>query len=113
MQKRVTDEGKGKGKAVEESTPSQENAHMLDFCRRILYTAKAIDRFLSETKGASFVERLHASLPRIATSSDAAVYLDSDASEESVKAAYMKWGMQARFVSFSALVIPSLTPGIS
>lgn len=95
-QKRMLNDGKGKGKAAEEPISSQENAHMLDFCRRIITAAKAIDRFLSETKGEAFVERLHASLPKIATSSAAAVYLGLGASEAEAKAAYMHWANQAR-----------------
>lgn len=100
-QKRVLDDGKGKGKALEEPTMSQENARMLEFCRRIIDTAKAIDRFLTETKGSAFVGRLHASLPKIATSSTIAAYLDANASEDATKQAYLDWAMQARSVTQS------------
>lgn len=97
-QKRVLDDGKGKGKAVDEPAMSQENAQLLAFCRRIVDTAKAIDRFLTETKGAAFVERLHASLPKVPTATAIAAYLDENASEAATQRAYLDWAMQARFV---------------
>lgn len=63
-QKRMTTDDKGKGKQLNKSV-SEENVKLLSFCKRIVANAKAIDRALSQTKGDAFVERLHASLPKI------------------------------------------------
>ncbi|KAG9038360.1 hypothetical protein FRB95_001772 [Tulasnella sp. JGI-2019a] len=60
------DAGKGKGK---EKAVNQDNVRLLQFCERIILTANAIDRSLRETKGDAFVDRLHASLPKLPGSS--------------------------------------------
>ncbi|KAG9317659.1 ubiquitin conjugating enzyme family protein [Chiua virens] len=97
-QKRMTtDKGKGKEK---ESSPSlsDENQRLLAFCQRILMTANAIDRSLRETKGDAFVDRLHASLPKIASSS--AFDLTSmqvGSTEEERRKVYVDWATQVRF----------------
>ena len=102
-QKRVTLDDKGKGKEVDTSV-ADENQKLLGFCRRIVATAKAIDRSLQETKGDAFVERLHASLPKIpGTTTDedgvvgAEVLVDVEGSEEEVKKAYVEWANRVRF----------------
>lgn len=95
-QKRMTVDTKGKSKepALE---VSDENQRLLDFCRRILGTANAIDRSLRDTKGDAFVDRLHASLPKILTSSSAHVRVDAGNTEESAQKAYMEWATRVRF----------------
>ncbi|TFK55677.1 hypothetical protein OE88DRAFT_1652098 [Heliocybe sulcata] len=92
--KRVTNESKGKGK---EPDMPEDSRKLHGFCKRILATADAIDRFLSETKGAAFVERLHASLPKISTSSKEAVHVASGATEEATRDIYVDWATQTRF----------------
>ncbi|KAI6164816.1 hypothetical protein EDD17DRAFT_1775170 [Pisolithus thermaeus] len=96
-QKRMTAKGKGKAK---EPSPSldDENEKLLAFCRRILATADAIDRSLRETKGDAFVDRLHASLPKILTSSTYDhISVRTGGTEEERKKAYLDWAMQVRF----------------
>ncbi|KAI6113724.1 hypothetical protein EV401DRAFT_2058688 [Pisolithus croceorrhizus] len=96
-QKRMTAKGKGKAK---EPSPSldDENEKLLAFCRRILTTADAIDRSLRETKGDAFVDRLHASLPKILTSSTFDhISVRTGGTEEERKKAYLDWAMQVRF----------------
>jgi len=100
--KRVTNESKGKGKEIEMPEDSRK---LLGFCKRILATADAIDRFLSETKGTVFVERLHASLPKISTSSKETVHVASGATEEATRDIYVEWATQARF-EYCDLSIP-------
>ncbi|KAL4075903.1 hypothetical protein J3A83DRAFT_4089853 [Scleroderma citrinum] len=96
-QKRMTAKGKGKEK---ESSPllSDENEKLLTFCNRILATANAIDRSLRETKGDTFVDRLHASLPKILTSStfDHTSVKAGETDDERRKA-YLEWATQVRF----------------
>ncbi|KAH7929485.1 ubiquitin conjugating enzyme family protein [Leucogyrophana mollusca] len=108
-QKRMTGEGKGKGKGKEkEPAPaiSDENQKLLAFCHRILATANAIDRSLRETKGDAFVERLHASLPRISTSApfDHASFTVGQ-TDEARRKAYLEWANQVRF-EYCDLTIP-------
>ncbi|KAF8655221.1 hypothetical protein AX16_003128 [Volvariella volvacea WC 439] len=97
-QKRMTTDVKGK---VKESTPPpEENRRLFDFCRRILATVEAIDRSLRETKGDGFVERLHASLPRLASATEMStehVRIDANASEETTQKTYIDWATRARF----------------
>ncbi|KAJ7781258.1 hypothetical protein B0H16DRAFT_1497657 [Mycena metata] len=108
-QKRMTVDSKGKSKEV--SAPiADENQKLLDFCQRIHATANAIDRSLRETKGDAFVERLHASLPKIPTSSsDEGMLVDAGATEESAKKAYMEWATRVRF-EYCDLTIPPTAP---
>ncbi|KAJ7700058.1 hypothetical protein B0H17DRAFT_1048399 [Mycena rosella] len=108
-QKRMTVDPKGKSK--EASTPvADENQKLLSFCQRILGTANAIDRSLRETKGDAFVERLHASLPKILTSSsDEGMLVDAGATEESATKAYVEWATRVRF-EYCDLTIPVSTP---
>lgn len=98
-QKRMTLDDKGKGK---ESTKvvSEENLKLMTFCKRILATAKAIDRSLRETKGDAFVDRLHASLPKIPGTSTAQgdeVLISAKDTEEDVQKAYVEWANRVRF----------------
>ncbi|KAG6814198.1 hypothetical protein H0H92_000875 [Tricholoma furcatifolium] len=105
-QKRMTVDLKGKAKeqAVE---LSDENKKLFDFCSRILTTASSIDRALRETKGDAFVERLHASLPKLFTSSaSTSFHVDAGATEESARKAYLEWASRVRF-EYCDLTIPS------
>jgi hypothetical protein len=103
-QKRMTNDPKGKTK--EPSTPtSDENIKLLNFCRRILATANAIDRSLRETKGDAFVDRLHAGLPKIHTSSSSNTYVDGGATDETAAKAYVDWAMRVRF-EYCDLTVP-------
>lgn len=97
-QKRMTTD-KGKGKEKELSPPlSDENQKLLAFCQRILTTANAIDRSLRETKGDAFVDRLHASLPKITSSSNFDhTSIQVGETEEERKKAYLDWATQVRF----------------
>ncbi|KAJ7047391.1 ubiquitin conjugating enzyme family protein [Mycena alexandri] len=108
-QKRMTVDSKGKSKEV--SAPiADENQKLLDFCQRIHATANAIDRSLRETKGDAFVERLHASLPKILTSSsDEGMLVDAGATEESAKKAYVEWATRVRF-EYCDLTVPATAP---
>ncbi|KAI0682282.1 ubiquitin conjugating enzyme family protein [Cerioporus squamosus] len=86
----------------------KENKKLLNFCQRIVNTAKAIDRSLVETKGKAFVERLHAGLPKIpATSTSQGPVADVEAgeTEESAMQAYVKWANRVRF-EYCDLTIP-------
>ena len=107
-QKRVTNDDKGKGKAANVAV-AEENLKLLGFCKRILATAKAIDRSLRETKGDKFVDRLHAGLPKIPGTSTrdtgAEVHIDVEGSEEDVKKAYVDWANRVRF-EYCDLSIP-------
>lgn len=106
------DNGKGKGKAKsvtpevgEESVPyPEENLRLLDFCRRILSTAAAIDRSLRETKGDAFLERLRASLPKVPSSvadsaagAAPAVIVDVGKTDQETLANYVDWATRVRF----------------
>ncbi|KAJ7095356.1 hypothetical protein B0H15DRAFT_829186 [Mycena belliarum] len=106
-QKRMTVDAKGKAKEV--SAPADENQKLLSFCQRILGTANAIDRSLRETKGDAFVQRLHASLPKILTSaSDEGMLVDAGTTEESATKAYVEWATRVRF-EYCDLTIPTTT----
>ncbi|KDQ17329.1 hypothetical protein BOTBODRAFT_30149 [Botryobasidium botryosum FD-172 SS1] len=98
-QKRMTrvDDDKGKGK--EKLVVSEENEKLMKFCESILSTARAIDRSLRETKGDAFIERLHASLPKISTSmsENRAVTVSVGQTEEETKKAYLDWATRVRF----------------
>ncbi|KAH7887767.1 hypothetical protein F5I97DRAFT_1805231 [Phlebopus sp. FC_14] len=96
-QKRKTTKGKGKEK---EPSPalSDENQKLLAFCQRILATANAIDRSLRETKGVAFVDRLHASLPKINnTSTFDHTTIRTGETEEELRKTYVEWATAARF----------------
>lgn len=105
-QKRMTAKGKGKEK---ESSPGlgDENEKLLTFCNRILATANAIDRSLRETKGDAFVDRLHASLPKILTSStfDHAS-VKAGKTDDDRRKAYLDWATQVRF-EYCDLTLPT------
>ncbi|GJE87521.1 ubiquitin conjugating enzyme family protein [Phanerochaete sordida] len=107
-QKRQTSDDKGKGKDTPKVS-SEENAKLLGFCKRILGTAKAIDRSLRETKGDKFVERLHAALPKIPGTSrgqeGADVIVGAKDSDEDVEKAYVDWAGRVRF-EYCDLTIP-------
>lgn len=96
-QKRMTCDDKGKAKDVGR-TLSEENKKLLSFCHRILSTANAIDRSLSETKGDAFVERLHRSLPKIPGSAkEERIHVNAGDTEESAMKAYKEWANRVRF----------------
>ncbi|KAK0468344.1 uncharacterized protein EV420DRAFT_1503974 [Desarmillaria tabescens] len=104
-EKRMTINSKGKAKETGPAV-SEENQALISFCRRILSTTTAIDRSLRETKGDEFVDRLHASLPKILTSSSQAIYVEPGATEESAKKAYLEWATNVRF-EYCDLTLPS------
>lgn len=109
-QKRMRSDAKGKGKERANVT-ADENARLLQFCKRILYTAMAIDRSLRETKGDLFVERLHAALPKIASSSAeaAAAYrgpVEAGDTEGATQKIYMDWATRVRF-EYCDLEVPA------
>ncbi|TFK28765.1 ubiquitin conjugating enzyme family protein [Coprinopsis marcescibilis] len=110
-QKRMTVEANAK-EAVQAQNLSDESQKLLNFCRRILGTIKAIDRSLREVKGDAFVDRLHSSLPKISTTSsesDSKAYrIDSATSDEMTRKIYTDWSMSARF-EYCDLSIPSAT----
>ena len=108
-QKRMTVDDKGKGKD-DGAVVSEENKKLLDFCQRIVNTAKAIDRSLVDTKGKAFVDRLHAELPKIPATSGSgaradAARVDAGETEESAMEAYVKWANRVRF-EYCDLTVP-------
>jgi hypothetical protein len=107
-QKRMTTDTKGKAKEAPAVAPD-EHVKLLDFCRRIVATANAIDRSLREAKGDLFVDRLHKSLPRIHASSTDEVHLDPGASEASAAKAYVEWATRVRF-EYCDLTVASVNP---
>lgn len=107
-QKRMTTDTKGKAKETSAVT-SDDNQKLLTFCHRILATANAIDRSLRDTKGDAFVDRLHASLPKIMTSSSKGLHVDAGATEESAMKAYMEWATRVRFEYCDLSVVDSKT----
>lgn len=106
-QKRMTVDSKGKEPA-QAPVLSDENQKLLDFCQRILATIHAIDRSLREVKGDAFVDRLHASLPKLTTSTeDLTKYrVDTSTSDEMTRKIYMDWVTKARF-EYCDLSIPT------
>jgi len=99
-QKRMTgNDNVDKGKGREKTIVSEENDRLMKFCESILSTARAIDRSLRETKGDAFVERLHASLPKISTSNsdNSAVTVSVGETEEETRKAYIDWATRVRF----------------
>ncbi len=112
-QKRMTADDKGKAKD-DGTVVSEENKKLLNFCQRIMNTAKAIDRSLVETKGKAFVDRLHASLPKIpatSTSRNDGPPIDVGETEESAMEAYVKWANRVRFEYCDLTVPPSDNAG--
>ncbi|KAF8974752.1 hypothetical protein BDZ97DRAFT_1647255 [Flammula alnicola] len=106
-QKRMTVDMREKVEGQAAVAVSDENQKLLRFCRRILATVKAIDRSLRDTKGDAFVDRLHASLPNISSSSSAPQYrVEAGASEEAVQRAYMDWATRVRF-EYCDMTIPT------
>ncbi|TCD63872.1 hypothetical protein EIP91_004811 [Steccherinum ochraceum] len=97
-QKRQTQDDKGKGRD-DGRIVIEENQKLLGFCKSIISTAKAIDRSLRETKGDAFVERLHASLPKIpgASSTDTELIVNAGQTEEEAQKAYLDWANRVRF----------------
>jgi len=87
----------GKRPEQEDAVFLNENKNMMDFCRRILNTIKAIDRSLRDTKGDEFVNRLHSSLLQNLGAEKKIVQVSAGASEEAVKKAYMEWAISTRF----------------
>ncbi|OSX59536.1 hypothetical protein POSPLADRAFT_1067248 [Postia placenta MAD-698-R-SB12] len=95
--RRTTNDEKGKSRDTGR-TLTEENKKMLDFCQRILGTTQAIDRSLHETKGDAFVNRLHASLPKIpAGPQHDAPQVHAGDTEESAIKAYVEWANRVRF----------------
>ncbi|EAU84763.2 ubiquitin conjugating enzyme family protein [Coprinopsis cinerea okayama7 len=109
-QKRMTVEAKDK-EIAQTLVLSDESQKLLNFCNRILATVKAIDRSLREVKGDAFVDRLHASLPKIATTGSSETSkdykIDSSTSDEVTRKIYTEWSTSARF-EYCDLTIPSL-----
>ncbi|KAF4619548.1 hypothetical protein D9613_005238 [Agrocybe pediades] len=107
-QKRMTAETKAQGQGEINIGISDDNVKLLRFCRRILATVKAIDRSLRDTKGDAFVTRLHASLPKISSHSSSSTQyrIEANASEETIKRAYIDWATRVRF-EYCDLTIPS------
>jgi hypothetical protein len=109
-QKRMTVEAKEK-EAAQTSVLSDESQKLMNFCKRILSTIHAIDRSLREVKGDAFVDRLHASLPKIATTSSSSdskdFKVDTSTSDEGTKKVYMDWCTSARF-EYCDLSIPTI-----
>lgn len=107
-QKRKRVDDKGKGKEIP-TIVSDENAKLLQFCRRILATAKAIDNSLRETKGDLFVDRLHASLPKINAIKDATndseVHVKAGTTVEQIRGIYAEWATRVRF-EYCDLTVP-------
>jgi len=104
-QKRMTNDTKGKTKEPT-SVVSDENQKLLTFCRRILATVNAIDRSLRDTKGDAFVDRLHAALPKIFTSSSCHLHINPGSTEESARKAYIEWATRVRF-EYCDLTLPA------
>lgn len=106
-QKRVTSDAKGKKKEVVAVALSEENEKLLNFCNRILATANAIDRALSEVKGDAFLKRLHKSLPKIHRASEDTdeVFVDAGATDEATRKTYLEWANRVRF-EYCDLSIP-------
>lgn len=106
-QKRMTlQDMKGKSKDAD-GLADEDNQKLISFCRRILSTAKAIDRSLRETKGDAFVDRLHASLPKLPnTYSQPFVQLKIGSTEDDTKKTYLEWATQARF-EYCDLTVPT------
>lgn len=109
-QKRMTIDVKGKAKESSAVAPSEENLKLLQFCRRILDCANGIDRALRETKGDGFVQRLHASLPNIPTSSSEEIHVEAGATHETLLKAYVDWANRVRF-EYCDLSVASTTDG--
>jgi hypothetical protein len=110
-QKRMTNDIKGKAKEAS-ATPSDENLKLLNFCRRILATANGIDRALQETKGVDFVQRLHASLPKIFTSAleSEEIFVQPGATDDALLKAYIDWATRVRF-EYCDLSVPTEKDG--
>jgi hypothetical protein len=105
-QKRMTINSKGKAKETRVTSISDENQKLTDFCKRILATTAGIDRSLRETKGDVFLERLHASLPKVFTASSEIVQVEAGDTEESAKKAYFEWAQRVRF-EYCDLTVPN------
>ncbi|KAF8627164.1 hypothetical protein AX15_004484 [Amanita polypyramis BW_CC] len=97
-----------KGKSKDSDAPIYEdNEKLITFCRRILSTAKAIDRSLRETKGNAFVERLYGSLPKLPNARNQSfTHIEVGETEEDAKKAYIEWATSARF-EYCDLVVPA------
>jgi hypothetical protein len=97
-----------KGKSKDPDAPAYEdNQKLISFCRRILSTAKAIDRSLRETKGDAFVDRLHAALPKLPNAHNhSLIQVKIGKTEEDAKKAYIAWATQARF-EYCDLTVPT------
>ncbi|CCM03344.1 uncharacterized protein FIBRA_05473 [Fibroporia radiculosa] len=109
-EKRMTVDEKGKARDSGRQL-SEENKKLLTFCQRILGTAKAIDRSLSETKGDMFVTRLHASLPKISTTGGTNTpQVQAGDTEESTMKAYVDWANRVRFEYCDLSIPQSDTP---
>ncbi|KAF8326693.1 uncharacterized protein EI90DRAFT_3146524 [Cantharellus anzutake] len=91
----IPEQAKGKAKAL---PMIDDNVKLRKFCERIISTAASVDRSLRETKGDAFVERLHASLPKIHSStrshSETEVIGATDAETQRI---YVDWASRVRF----------------
>ncbi|CAA7259737.1 unnamed protein product [Cyclocybe aegerita] len=106
-QKRMTVDMREKVEEHTATSVSDENQKLIRFCRRILATVKAIDRSLRDTKGDAFVDRLHASLPKIASSSTTEYRVGAGASDESVQKVYLDWATNVRFEYCDLTILPA------
>lgn len=101
---------------------------MASFSERIIATAASVDRSLRETKGDAFVDRLHASLPKIHSSTRyqsktdstapspseyAAIYDDIQigSTEAETQKTYVDWASRVRFEYCDLTVPPPAVTG--
>jgi hypothetical protein len=94
-EKRIT--GTNAAAPVEEAPMSDENRRLFDFCQRIIDTAGVIDRFLRDTKGAKFFERMQSALPKITPVAYDEVKVNAGASDQDTQKAYTEWASRARY----------------
>ncbi|TFL06053.1 hypothetical protein BDV98DRAFT_499797 [Pterulicium gracile] len=106
-QKRMTVSSKGKEREI--AAPMyEENRRLVDFCRRILSTVNAIDRSLRETKGDQFVDRLHASLPKISSDPVFESLYNASEDDDTTEKTYVDWATRVRF-QYCDLSIPQVS----
>ncbi|KZO91353.1 hypothetical protein CALVIDRAFT_521696 [Calocera viscosa TUFC12733] len=90
-----------KGKEKEKA----EDMRLFTFCNRILATADAIDKSLSDTKGAAFLQRLRDALPKApwepsSWSKDPAsdvLHLSDTATDDEIRVTYENWANRIKF----------------
>ncbi|KAH8830857.1 hypothetical protein DL96DRAFT_1594587 [Flagelloscypha sp. PMI_526] len=77
--------------------PQDEKQKLLSFCKRIISTISAIDQYLRDNKGQEFVDRMHASLPKIITGEDDVVIKTAGLSDAETQKAYVDWANRRKF----------------